>query len=396
MGKFSRLMKKKYKETNKKSIVIYLILRLLVILSMIFQIILGNISNVLMCILALMLFTLPTIISEKFKIGIPSLLEGIIYLFIYSTAILGEINNFYGRIPFWDTILHTLNGFLCAGIGLSLVDLLNQNSKRIKLSPLYIAIVAFCFSMTIGILWEFFEFSADYLTKTDMQKDRIVREISSVMLNKDNENVPIKVKDIEKTEIYSKDGTVTTIENGYLDIGLIDTMKDLFVNFIGAVVFSIIGFFHVQNREKYKFAEGFIPTKDEKTKEKIEFNSLIPELSVSNIENSKRFYENLGFKIIYERIEDKFCFMQLEDNQIMIEEQNNNWNVGKLEYPYGNGINISMSINDVEKLYGDLKLKQVKLFMDLKVNEYRVDNVVFQDKEFLVQDPDGYLLRFND
>ncbi len=261
MGKFSRLMKKKYKETNKKSIAIYLILRLLVILSMIFQIILGNISNVLMCILALMLFTLPTIISEKFKIGIPSLLEGIIYLFIYSTAILGEINNFYGRIPFWDTILHTLNGFLCAGIGFSLVDLLNQNSKRIKLSPLYIAIVAFCFSMTIGILWEFFEFSADYLTKTDMQKDRIVREISSVMLNKDNENVPIKVKDIEKTEIYSKDGTVTTIDNGYLDIGLIDTMKDLFVNFIGAIVFSIIGFLHVQNREKYKFAEGFIPTK---------------------------------------------------------------------------------------------------------------------------------------
>ena len=261
MGKFSKLMKKKYKETNKKSIVIYLILRLLVILSMIFQIILGNISNVLMCILALVLFTLPTIISEKFKIGIPSLLEGIIYLFIYSTAILGEINNFYGRIPFWDTILHTLNGFLCAGIGFSLVDLLNQNSKRIKLSPLYIAIVAFCFSMTIGILWEFFEFSADYLTKTDMQKDRIVREISSVMLNKDNENVPIKVKDIEKTEIYSKDGTVTTIENGYLDIGLIDTMKDLFVNFLGAVVFSIIGFLHVQNREKYKFAEGFIPTK---------------------------------------------------------------------------------------------------------------------------------------
>ncbi len=151
--------------------------------------------------------------------------------------------------------------FFVCGIGFSLVDLLNQNSKKIKLSPLYIAIVAFCFSMTIGILWEFFEFTADYFTKTDMQKDRIVREISSVMLNKDNENVPIKVKDIERTEIYSKDGTIITIENGYLDIGLIDTMKDLFVNFIGAIVFSIIGFLHVQNREKYKFAEGFIPTK---------------------------------------------------------------------------------------------------------------------------------------
>lgn len=143
-----------------------------------------------------------------------------------------------------------------------------------------------------------------------------------------------------------------------------------------------------------EFQEKFF--KHEIIRENIEFNSLIPELSVSNIENSKRFYENLGFKIMYERIENKFCFMQLEDNQIMIEEQNKNWNVGKMEYPYGNGINISMSINDVEKLYGDLKVKKVKLFMDLKINEYRVDNVVFQDKEFLVQDPDGYLLRFND
>ena len=229
---------------------------------MISQILLGNISNVFMCILALILFTLPTIISEKFNIGIPSLLEAIIYLFIYSTAILGEINNFYGIIPFWDTLLHTLNGFICAGIGFSLVDLLNQNSKKINLSPIYIAIVAFCFSMTIGILWEFFEFSADRIAKADMQKDRIVQEISSVLLNKDNENVPIRVKDIEKTEIYSKDGTVLTIEKGYLDIGLIDTMKDLFVNFIGAIVFSIIGFLYIRNREKYRFAEGFIPTKE--------------------------------------------------------------------------------------------------------------------------------------
>ena len=201
------------------------------------------------------------IISEKFKIGIPSLLEGIIYIFIYSTAILGEINNFYGIIPFWDTILHTLNGFICAGIGFSLVDLLNQNSNSFNLSPLYIAIVAFCFSMTVGILWEFFEFSADNIAKTDMQKDRIVTEISSVLINKNNANIPIKVKNIEKTEIYSKDGTITIIENGYLDIGLIDTIKDLFVNFLGAVTFSIIGFLYVKNRERYKFAEKFIPKK---------------------------------------------------------------------------------------------------------------------------------------
>ena len=130
--------------------------------------------------------------------------------------------------------------------------------------------------------------------------------------------------------------------------------------------------------------------------EEIKFNSLIPELSVSNIENSKKFYQELGFKIIYERPEDKFCFIQLEENQIMIEEINGNWYVGELKYPYGNGINISMSIKDVEKLYNSLTNKNIKFFIDLKISEYKVNDKVFRDKEFLIQDPDGYLLRFND
>lgn len=262
MGKFANKMRKKYKETNKKSIAVYLILRLLVVISMIFQIIMGNFENAIMCIVALCLFTIPTIASEKLKIGLPSLLEAIIYVFIFSATILGEINNFYGIIPFWDTLLHTLNGFLCAGIGFSLVDLLNQNSKKINLSPIYVVIVAFCFSMTIGILWEFYEFTADSVFKTDMQKDRIVESISSVELNSSGENIPIKVKNIEKTVIYSTDGNITIIENGYLDIGIIDTMKDLFVNFVGAVIFSAIGFLYVKNREKYKFTENFILTKE--------------------------------------------------------------------------------------------------------------------------------------
>jgi len=260
MGKFVKKMKNKYKETNKKSIAVYLILRLLVIISMMFQILMGNFENSMMCILALLLFTIPTIISEKLKIGLPSLLEAIIYLFIFSATILGEINNFYGIIPFWDTILHTLNGFLCAGIGFSLVDLLNQNSKKINLSPIYVVIVAFCFSMTIGVLWEFYEFTSDSIFKTDMQKDRIVQTISSVELNEKGENIPIKVENIERTIIYTNNETIE-IENGYLDIGIIDTMKDLLVNFIGAVVFSIIGFLYVTNREKYKFTENFIPIK---------------------------------------------------------------------------------------------------------------------------------------
>lgn len=142
-----------------------------------------------------------------------------------------------------------------------------------------------------------------------------------------------------------------------------------------------------------EFQERFF--KHEIIRPDIEFNSLIPELSVSNIEISKEFYKNLGFKIIYERPENKFCFIQLEDNQLMIEEVNDNWSVGKLEHPYGNGINISMAIGDIDKLYTEYQHKNIKLFLELKVNEYQVEDKIFQDKEFLLQDPDGYLLRFN-
>ena len=142
-----------------------------------------------------------------------------------------------------------------------------------------------------------------------------------------------------------------------------------------------------------EFQERFF--KHEIIREDTVFNSLIPELSVSNIDISKMFYLKLGFKIKYERKEDKFCFLQLEENQIMIEEQNDNWNTGKLEYPYGRGINISMTVSDVEKMYNELKEKNVKMFLDLEMHEYRVDNKISIDKEFLIQDPDGYLLRFN-
>ena len=142
-----------------------------------------------------------------------------------------------------------------------------------------------------------------------------------------------------------------------------------------------------------EFQERFF--KHEIIRENTVFNSLIPELSVSNIDISKMFYLKLGFKIKYERKEDKFCFLQLEENQIMIEEQNDNWNTGKLEYPYGRGINISMTVSNVEKMYNELKEKNVKMFLDLEMHEYRVDNKISIDKEFLIQDPDGYLLRFN-
>ena len=262
MKKYKEL-KKEYEKTKKSSIIVYIVLRTLVIFSMVRQILRGDLNNAFLCVLSLVLFTLSGVFQKKFKIKVPNLLEIIIYLFIYSAEILGEIHNFYGHIPAWDTILHTLNGFLCAGIGFSLVDLLNENSKKIKLSPIYVAIVAFCFSMTVGVCWEFFEYSADKIVKTDMQKDVLVQEISTVYLDPNKENKTVLLKDIGKTIIYDKNNNeIAVIDNGYLDIGINDTMKDLLVNFVGAVVYSILGYCYIKNRDKYKFASNFIPTKE--------------------------------------------------------------------------------------------------------------------------------------
>lgn len=130
--------------------------------------------------------------------------------------------------------------------------------------------------------------------------------------------------------------------------------------------------------------------------EEIKFNSLIPELSVSNVEKSIEFYTSIGFEIIYERKEDKFCFLQLEENQIMIEQINDNWNTGALEYPFGRGINISMSVKNVEEYYDMLKKNNISFFVELKTSRYEANGVLYEDKEFLIQDPDGYLLRFNE
>ena len=127
---------------------------------------------------------------------------------------------------------------------------------------------------------------------------------------------------------------------------------------------------------------------------KIIFNKLIPELSVSNIENSKQFYLSLGFSILYERVEDKFCFLALDGCQLMIEEINDNWNTGKLEYPYGRGMNISMEVKDIDSIYYKVKEKAYPIFQDMQVDKYQVDDKVYFDKEFLIQDLDGYLLRF--
>ena len=233
------------------------VLAFFVVLTMIRAAFMHRFENIFVCVLTLILLALPSIIEKQLAIDIPPLMEGIIYCFIYAAEILGEINSFYTIIPGWDTMLHTVNGFLVAAVGFCLVDLFNRSERfTFRLSPLFLALVAFCFSMTVGVLWEFFEFTCDQVMHTDMQKDYVVHEINSVSLNPDGLNTPIHVP-IESVIVNGEDWTEEL--GGYLDIGLIDTMKDLQVNCIGAIAFSVIGFFYVKHRGKGKVAATFIP-----------------------------------------------------------------------------------------------------------------------------------------
>ena len=224
---------------------VYLVLRLIVIGTLVSSIIRQEYESAFICLLVLVLFMLPFFIQQNFGIELPSTLEIIILLFIFAAEILGELGCYFITYPHWDSMLHTTTGFLCAATGFALIDILNRNSRiKFQLSPVYVALAAFCFSMTVGVLWEFFEFGMDRVFHMDMQKDTIVHSVTSVMLDPTNSNIPVTIDDITSVAVNGRDLGF----DGYLDIGLYDTMADLFVNFIGAVVFSTIGYFYIKHR----------------------------------------------------------------------------------------------------------------------------------------------------
>lgn len=229
----------------------------LVFLKIIRSAFLGHYEHIFVCVLTIFLFNIPLFIDKNLKIDIPPLLESIIYLFIFSAEILGEVNSFYTKVPHFDTILHTINGFLMGAIGISLIDILNRSDRfTFNLSPAFVSFVSFCFSMTVGVIWEFFEFFMDYYFNTDMQKDYIITQINSVLLNPDGLNV---VEHMKIESLYVNGIDFMEKFGGYIDVGIIDTMKDLFVNFIGAVVFSVLGYIYIKNRGKNTFISGLIP-----------------------------------------------------------------------------------------------------------------------------------------
>ena len=242
----------------------HLVLTFLVIVSLVRAIWLANYDHAVLCVAVLLMFLVPHFLRSRFRIRLPNTLEIVILLFIFCSEILGELQCYYLQYPHWDTMLHTTWGFLCAAIGFVLIDILNQDSKiKFHLSPFFVAAAAFCFSMTVGVFWEFFEFAVDLLFHTDMQKDTVVQTIFSTMLDPTQTNQPYAVQNISQTVVNGRE----LISGGYLDIGLFDTMEDLFVNFVGALVFSVFGYFYIKRRGKGRIAGAFIPTIEQHKKE---------------------------------------------------------------------------------------------------------------------------------
>ena len=263
-------MKEKIK--GRQGVIVHVVLQFLVLCGIVTQTLHHEYYNVFLCVLTLLLFNIPQIIDRKFHVRIPVALEVVILLFIFAHMILGEIRSFYTLFPYWDTMLHTINGFLMAAIGFSMIDILNQDPRvHISMSPIFVAFVAFCFSMTIGVLWEFFEFSMDQFTGSDMQKDFFISAVNSVALNPNGLNEVVSLPDIQKTVVYYMDNGdhhSYVMNGGYLDVGILETMKDLMVNCLGALVFSAIGIVYIKNRGRGKVAQSFIPQL--KTEEEIE------------------------------------------------------------------------------------------------------------------------------
>lgn len=255
---FRQAMAKELRE-HRSSFIVFSILRILVLAVLVRQIMLASYESAFFCVLTLLLLYVPSWVQVKLRIELPPPLEITILCFIFAAEILGEVNAFYVVVPNWDTMLHTLNGFLAAAVGFSMVILLNDDERlTFHLSPFFLALVAFCFSMTIGVLWEFFEFSMDYFFGFDMQKDTVIHSIHSVLLDPTRTNTVVTIPNIQDVVINGQSLGV----GGYVDIGIIDTMKDLFVNFVGAVVFSITGFFYAKSKGRRRTpAQGFVPSK---------------------------------------------------------------------------------------------------------------------------------------
>ncbi|MBQ8416072.1 MAG: hypothetical protein IJX13_04125 [Clostridia bacterium] len=257
LGRFRKRFVKKVR-ANKLSFSVYVLMGAITVSVIVLTAVRRQFESTFTACISLILFLLPTFVEESFRIKLPTALEIVAVLFVFCANILGEIGAYYTRFPFWDDMLHYTSGFIFAAFGFALVDIFNRHRDfDFHLSPLFLSIVALCFSVTVGALWELFEFGADLLLHTDMQKDTVITQIYSAELNP-NGQAPVSIPHITETVIKTADGAVYTLQ-GYLDIGLFDSMKDLLVDLAGALLFCIIGYFYTSNSAKGRIAKQFVP-----------------------------------------------------------------------------------------------------------------------------------------
>ena len=244
---------------EKGVLVAYLFLGTMVLFAAIRSVARGEHFGVLMCALTLVFFALPSVAERRLHLRFPDFFVISVLAFVFSAEILGEINYYYVRIPLWDSLLHGISGFLFAAFGFAVADVLNRDTRiKFSLSPVWLSLAAFCFSMTVGVIWEFYEFGMDTLFSYDMQKDTFITGFNSVLLDPLKENIPVSVDGIREVTVYLETGESLGL-SAYLDVGLYDTMKDLFVNFVGAVVFSVVGYVYLRRKGKWRLAERLIP-----------------------------------------------------------------------------------------------------------------------------------------
>lgn len=206
---------------------IIILMRVVVIFYLIIGIIKWNTTTVVAALLSLVLMTITSYLKKK--LNLDKKLELLIYIFIITTEVLGQIYHFYTRVPIFDIIIHTYSSFVISYIALIII-------KKHKLPKIITILFIFSFAMMCESIWEIFEFGTDHLLKTDMQKDTIINEITSCYLSEDKDTPTTMVVD----NVIVNNISFTDKYNGYLDIGLYDTISDMSCALVGALIFIII------------------------------------------------------------------------------------------------------------------------------------------------------------
>ena len=229
---------------------------ILVIEVLAFGVYYDNYNIVYISLITIVIYTILEILEILGKIRMSWWFKFLVFLFVFGAEILGEVFNFYSLIPTWDNVLHFIFGFLSSCFGFSMIKNFKNLYNSFKSLPIVYLIIVICFSVTLGVVWEFFEYRMDRTFKFDMQKDTLIDNISSISFNSDGNNA-LCLDDILYTEIVFDGGTLR-IDNGYLDIGLVDTISDMKINMIGSFTFGIFGVLYIVFPSKFNWINHFI------------------------------------------------------------------------------------------------------------------------------------------